>query len=90
MIFNQPFYHIFKQLYKHDETSLILSILQGMSSKYPPIGYLLLFYVCCSKIQEKSGISREDYNLTYVEFYEGNDKEIQLKLASDMEVRIYD
>lgn len=56
-----------------------------MAAKYPPIGYLLLFYVCASKIQEKTGIAKDDYNSVYVEFCDGGNKDLQSRIASDME-----
>ena len=85
MIFNHPFYQIFKQYYKYDETALIVTIFQEMANKYPPVGYLLLFYICASKIQNEKGISKEDYDSPYIDFCEGNDKDIQAKLAADIE-----
>lgn len=84
--FKQPFYIIFKQLYTNDDPEIIFSILESMYSKCPIVGYLLLFYIIASKIQEESDLTKDEYILAYQEFCKSNNKEVAVELAIDMEV----
>uniref|UniRef100_A0A914Y782 SOSS complex subunit A homolog n=1 Tax=Panagrolaimus superbus TaxID=310955 RepID=A0A914Y782_9BILA len=83
--FKEPFYIIFKQLYTNDDPEIIFSILESMYSKCPIVGYLLLFYVVASKIQEESDLTKDEYILAYQEFCKSNNKEVAVELAEDME-----
>uniref|UniRef100_A0A7E4UMM1 SOSS complex subunit A homolog n=1 Tax=Panagrellus redivivus TaxID=6233 RepID=A0A7E4UMM1_PANRE len=85
MVFTHPFYLILRQLYVHDECSLVFSFFELMYVKCPPIGYLLLFYVVASKIQAEVGLAQDDYIAAYREFAKGNDKDVGTELADDME-----
>uniref|UniRef100_A0AC35G1X9 SOSS complex subunit A homolog n=1 Tax=Panagrolaimus sp. PS1159 TaxID=55785 RepID=A0AC35G1X9_9BILA len=83
--FKQPFYIIFKQVYTNDEPAIIFSILESMYSKLPIVGYLLLFYILVSKIQDESDLAKDEYTLAYQEFCNSNNKEVSVELAQDME-----
>ena len=54
------------------------------------IGYLLLFYILASKIQEESNLPKDDYIVAYQEFCNSNNKELSVELAEDLEVRLMD
>uniref|UniRef100_A0AC35FLR3 SOSS complex subunit A homolog n=1 Tax=Panagrolaimus sp. PS1159 TaxID=55785 RepID=A0AC35FLR3_9BILA len=50
----------------------------------PIVGYLLLFYILVSKIQDESDLSKDEYTLAYKEFCDLNGKKVSVELAEDL------
>uniref|UniRef100_A0A914PHD3 Ints3-like C-terminal domain-containing protein n=1 Tax=Panagrolaimus davidi TaxID=227884 RepID=A0A914PHD3_9BILA len=55
-----------------------------MYSKIPIVGYLLLFYILVSKIQDESDLSKDEYTLAYKQLCDSNGKAVSIELAEDL------